>query len=53
MIHGEENPFRSWRLKEWLIVFGVFTGIGLLFVFQNYVGMSQETTQYKWNELVV
>jgi two-component system, LytTR family, sensor kinase len=53
MIHGEENPFRFWRLKEWLIVFGVSTGIGLLFVFQNYVGMSQETAQYKWNELVV
>ncbi len=54
MIHGEENPFRSWRWKEWLIVFGVSTGIGLLFVFQNYVGMLQESTQqYKWNELVV
>ncbi len=53
MIHGEENPFRSWRWREWLIVFGVSTGIGLLFVFQNYVGMSQESPQYKWNELVV
>lgn len=53
MIHGEENPFRSWRWREWLIVFGVSTGIGLLFVFQNYVGMSQESSQYKWNELVV
>jgi signal transduction histidine kinase len=52
MIHGEENPFKSWRWKEWLIVFGVSTGIGLLFVFQNYVGMSQEATQYKWNELL-
>jgi two-component system LytT family sensor kinase len=52
MIQGEENPFKSWRLKEWLIVFGASTGIGLLFVFQNYVGMSQESTQYKWNELL-
>ena len=53
MIHGEENPFRSWRWREWLIVFGVSTGIGLLFVFQNYVGMSSESAQYKWNELLV
>ena len=52
MIHGEENPFKSWRWREWLIVFGVSTGIGLLFVFQNYVGMSSESAQYKWNELV-
>ena len=53
MIQGEENPFKAWKWKEWLIIFGVFTGIGLLFVFQNYVGMSQESTQYKWHELVV
>jgi len=53
MIRGQENPFRSWRWKEWLIVFCVSTGIGLLFVFQNYVGMSQEPTQYKWNDLLV
>jgi len=53
MIHGEENPFRSWRWKEWIIIFGAFTGIGLLFVFQNYVGMSQEATQYTWNDILV
>ncbi|HMK37788.1 MAG TPA: histidine kinase [Bacteroidota bacterium] len=53
MIHGEANPFRTWKWKEWLIVFGASTGIGLLFVFQNYLGMSQETTQYKWNDLLV
>jgi two-component system LytT family sensor kinase len=53
MIHGDENPFRSWRWKEWLIIFSAFTGIGLLFVFQNYVGMSSEATQYKWNELLI
>lgn len=52
MIHGDENPFRSWRWKEWLIIFGASTGIGLLFVFQNYVGMSQESNQYHWSELL-
>ncbi len=53
MIQGEVNPFRSWKWKEWTIIFGAFTGIGLLFVFQNYVGMSQETTQYSLNDILV
>ena len=53
MIHGGVNPFKTWKWKEWLIVFGASTGIGLLFVFQNYLGMSQEMTQYKWNDLLV
>jgi two-component system, LytTR family, sensor kinase len=55
MIQGEENPFRSWRWKEWLIIFCASTGIGLLFVFQNYVGMAKESPgyQYNWNELLV
>ena len=53
MIHGEENPFRSWKWKEWIIIFGAFTGIGLLFVFQNYVGMAQEESKYTWNDILV
>jgi hypothetical protein len=53
MIHGEENPFRSWKWKEWLIVFGVSTGIGLLFVFQTYVGMAGESSKYSMYDLLV
>jgi two-component system, LytTR family, sensor kinase len=53
MIYGEENPFRSWRWKEWLIVFGASTGIGLLFVFQTYVGMAAESTKYSMVDLLV
>jgi two-component system LytT family sensor kinase len=53
MTRGEENPFKSWTLKEWLIIFGVFTGVGLLFVFQNYVGMSQEPSKYGMSDLLV
>jgi two-component system, LytTR family, sensor kinase len=53
MIHGDANPFRSWRIKEWLIIFGAFTGVGLLFVFQTYVGMAQESTEhYGWGDLL-
>ena len=54
MLKGEKNPFTSWGWKEWLIVFGVSTGIGLLFVFQNYVGMAQEGSHaYSWRDLFV
>ena len=53
MIHGEENPFRSWRWKEWIIIFGAFTGIGLLFVFQNYVGMAQEESKYSISDILI
>ena len=54
MIHGDANPFRTWRWKEWLVIFGAFTGVGLLFVFQNYVGMAQESMQhYSWSDLLV
>jgi len=54
MLNGEKNPFTSWRWKQWLILFGVSTGIGLLFVFQNYVGMVQEKgPSYTWSELLI
>ncbi len=53
MMHGVENPFRAWRWKEWLIIFGAFTGIGLLFVFQTYMGMAQDSTEhYSWGDLL-
>ena len=54
MLKGEKNPFTSWRWKEWLVIFGVSTGIGLLFVFQNYVGMAQEGSHvYSWRDLLL
>ncbi|HTY60615.1 MAG TPA: histidine kinase [Bacteroidota bacterium] len=54
MIHGDANPFRSWRWKQWLTIVSAFTGVGLLFVFQTYVGMAQESTQhYSWGDLLV
>jgi len=54
MLKGEKNPFTSWGWKEWLVIFGASTGIGLLFVFQNYVGMAQEGTHvYSWRDLLL
>jgi signal transduction histidine kinase len=35
-----ENPFVSWKWRQWLLLLGASTAMGLLFVFQNYIGMA-------------